>query len=124
VFDPDTKKLDKAVVAVSRLCCPACWELLRNLRDSEENLWVLGHHSTLFPVELPDWLPTEVLQKMALQFRKYLSDILQQLSGQKGVHLQHARPPSLQSDSGSSGSSGMSDSKDVNTLSYFIPPSP
>jgi hypothetical protein len=45
---------------VSKLCCPVCWELLKILRNNDStDLYVDGHHATLFQVELPEWLPLD-----------------------------------------------------------------
>jgi hypothetical protein len=57
---------------VSKLCCPFCWEHLDILRDGKDEFLVRGHHCTAYPLELPAWLPVDVLQKMVLQSRKYL----------------------------------------------------
>ena len=96
MFDLDMKKLDQAVVAVCKLCCPTCMELFHVLRNGvqiQENLWVRGHHSTVFPVELPDWLPADVLQDMVLRYRQHLSEALQRFSRLKHVQLRHGRRP-------------------------------
>ena len=90
------KKLDQAVVAVCKLCCPTCMELFHVLRNGvqiQENLWVRGHHSTVFLVELPDWLPADVLQDMVLWYRQHLSEALQRFSRLKHVQLRHGRRP-------------------------------
>ena len=43
------------------------------LRGDEPDLFgVRARHSTLYPVELPHWLPSEVAEEMVQRFRKYL----------------------------------------------------
>ena len=60
-------------MGISKLCCPVCWELLviliglENLKDI-----ICGCHPHLSSVELPSWLPKEVLEKMIDVFQKHL----------------------------------------------------
>jgi hypothetical protein len=123
MFDPDMKKLDPTVVAVSRLCCPTCWEFLQVLKNGDkiqENLWVHGHHSTLLPVELPDWLPANVLQEMVLRYRRHLSDKLgwfSRLKGLPGVKPCHGCRPSY---SGATTSTRQSDEKLLGIAAGYI----
>jgi hypothetical protein len=49
-------------IAVSKLCCPVCWELLDVLGVTE--IKPLGRHSTLSFHELPARLPGSVLNKL------------------------------------------------------------
>lgn len=58
-------------ISVSKLCCPVCWELLV-LLGSEIPLSFRGSHSTIHPVELPEWLPYEIVEEMKKQFQKHL----------------------------------------------------
>jgi hypothetical protein len=126
MFDLDMKKLDQAVVAVCKFCCPICWEFLHVLRKGQkiqDNLWVRGHHCTLFLVELPDWLPADVLQDMVLRYHQHLHDALHHFSQLKSVpraQSRHRREPSFQSNSGASTSSHDSDKKDLGTASGYI----
>ena len=50
---------DPSMIAVSKFC-PVCWELLK-IMGSEDTFHVEGYHKTLFQVELPDWLPEEIV---------------------------------------------------------------
>jgi hypothetical protein len=61
---------------VSKPCCPACWELLDILRDETDQFAVAGRHTTIYPVELPHWLPDTVLEKMLVRFNMILLDQL------------------------------------------------
>jgi len=93
---------------VSKLCCPVCWELLKILRtDDSTDFHVDGHHATLFQVELPVWLPLEIVVKLTAQFKKIL---LMQINT---LHKQHPVHPSGQS--GDSLSSDSSDGEDHTT---------
>ena len=51
-------------ISVSKLCCPVCWELLV-LLGSEIPLSesFRGSHSTIHPVELPEWLPYKIKEE-------------------------------------------------------------
>ena len=94
------------MIAVSKLCCPICWELLDVLRGNSEDFEVRGRHTTIYPVELPPWLPTEYMEQMVTRLRKYLTDELIIMMAQDADSEEaeasetHSRTPSLQSDSG------------------------
>ena len=57
---------------VSQLCCPVCSELLEVLSKGSENFEVRGHHATVTPVQLPRWLPRDVLEQMVVRFKNHL----------------------------------------------------
>jgi len=57
---------------VSKLCCPICWDLLAILRGHTSEFEVQGHHSTLYTVELPHWLPINILQELVARFKETL----------------------------------------------------
>ena len=61
------------MISVSKLCCPVCWELLALLGD-EKPLSLRGSHSTIYPVELPKWLPPEIVDKMDKRFLNHLRE--------------------------------------------------
>jgi hypothetical protein len=67
------KLLQSDMISVSKLCCPVCWELL-NLLGGDNRLSLRGHHLTVYPVELPEWLPHDIVTQMMGQFQKYLRD--------------------------------------------------
>jgi hypothetical protein len=63
--------MDLATIAVSKLCCPVCWELMIVLHFD-----VRGRHPTLFRVPMPLFTPVEVLKPMVERFRRHLRDEL------------------------------------------------
>lgn len=65
------KLLRSGMISVSKLCCPVCWELLSMLNE-ENPLKLRGHHSTIYPVELPQWLPSQIVDKMNALFQNHL----------------------------------------------------
>jgi hypothetical protein len=66
------------MVAVSKPCCPTCWDLMYILRGSEkDHFLVRSCHSMVYPVELPPWLPKDVCQEMVSRFHKHLVAQLQ-----------------------------------------------
>jgi len=66
------QNLNQSTIAMSHLCCPVCWELLDILRGGATNFNVRGRHATLYPVELPRWLPRDVMEQMVIRFKKIL----------------------------------------------------
>jgi hypothetical protein len=65
---------------VSKLCCPICWELLDILGDERPSL--RGSHSTIYPVELPGWIPPEIVEELEKRLQKHLHDEIEiMLSG-------------------------------------------
>jgi hypothetical protein len=64
--------LDVTGFAISKLCCPICWELLQILRGSSHSFMVRGYHTSFYPVELPSWLPVFVLEDMVRRFEEHL----------------------------------------------------
>src|ERR1700678_2798176 len=107
-------------VAVSKLCCSVCWEYFdilskRHIPPGHREYKIRGRHSTLFPVQLPIWTTTDVVQELIRRFGRYLrtelntmwSDHLQEQSDhlqEQSDHLQeqiprsrHRNTPSFQS---------------------------
>jgi hypothetical protein len=102
--------LDVKEVAVSKLCCPACWEYFDILSEKHltEGIYkIRGRHSTVYPVQLPSWSRPDVVQELKQRFGKYLRNELETMwknhlwdnslreigSSRSG----HAHKPSLQS---------------------------
>ena len=87
---------------MSKLCCPACGELIgllqRRSNATEYNIY--GCHSTIFPVQLPPGLSVDILKEMTMKFEGYL-DVelaLLQANRKKANNLSsQPRPPSRQS---------------------------
>jgi len=72
---------------VSKPCCLACLELLAVLNDGgNDSVAVRGCHGTVFPMELPSWLPVAVLQEMVTRFKGHLFSALKELL------MIHSRP--------------------------------
>jgi hypothetical protein len=86
---------------VSKLCCPVCLELFDLLRDDSDAFHIDGHHDTLFQVELPIWLPLDLVVKLTAKFEKILWN---QIGDLMSYH-QHANTPSGQSEDGFSSDS-------------------
>ena len=64
---------------VSKLCCPGCWRLFRILSESDTPstlFTVRGYHSVPYPVEMPAWLPEEVISKLIKFFQPILVNLL------------------------------------------------
>jgi len=68
------------MISVSKLCCPACWELLctlRELGDQNDTFIVHGCHSIAYGLVLPPCLPREgansVYEIMLAKYRGYLN---------------------------------------------------
>jgi hypothetical protein len=85
------------MISVSKLCCPVCWELLE-LLGRDQPISLRGRHSTIYPVELPKWLPPEIVDKMNERFQRHLGQEIrimlkgaQQLEGvtTRNRHVSH-----------------------------------
>lgn len=68
------------------------------LKGDEEDLNVRGRHSTPFPVQLPAWLPREVVKEMVSIFEIFVLEELSVLG--KNSLSTHSRKLSLQSQTG------------------------
>jgi uncharacterized protein YktA (UPF0223 family) len=67
---------------VSKLCCPACWQLLQILGKSDRPstlFTVCGYYSVLYPIEMPVWLPEEVISKLIKFFQPMLVNLLKSM---------------------------------------------
>jgi hypothetical protein len=101
---------------VSKLCCPVCWELLKILRnDDSSDLHVDGYHRTLFQVELPRWLPLDIVVKMTARFEEIL---LSQISTLTTSNKRHAIIPSGQSGDVLSSDSSESEDDAISSVGY------
>jgi hypothetical protein len=93
-----------------------CWELLKVLRGDTAELDTRGYHTTIFPVELPAWLPPDVIRTLLGTFKIHLRQEIDTMvvgyAAEKVIALhtqQHGCNASLQSDS--------SDATDANNTS-------
>jgi hypothetical protein len=117
------QKLSRKDVAVSKLCCPACWEhflVLRTVLGEEEYYKLRGRHSTVYPVQLPIWTnPTIVLElnrRFSLHLRREL-EILRDKHNETTSESGHRHTPSTESAlSGITNSSEVSTSTNVDFL--------
>jgi len=75
--------------------------------ENDGNFQVDGYHRTLTQVELPEWLPLEIVVKITARFEEIL---LQQIKTLKERRKRHASNPSGQSGDGLSSNS--SDAED------------
>ncbi|KAF8330281.1 hypothetical protein F5887DRAFT_986545 [Amanita rubescens] len=111
-----TKKLNNVRIGVSKLCCPVCWDLLSILQNQRskkglpKNLFVHGRHPTLHEVDLPDWLPSDVLTAMVNWYESKLYEGLCNL--EKMVESQTERRSHRRNPSGQSERSVKSDTSD------------
>jgi hypothetical protein len=114
------QNFDNGLIAVSRLCCPVCWELLKIFRnDDSSNFHVDGYHKTLYQVELPDWLPLEIVVKLTARFETILFALLKTL--QKNNKHRSINPSGQSGDGLSSDSSdGEDDTFDTIHHSYEV----
>jgi hypothetical protein len=63
---------DKSSIAVSKPCCPVCYEFLDVLRDDTPDFHIRGRHTTFYPVNFPHFLPQNILETMVDRFRQHL----------------------------------------------------
>jgi hypothetical protein len=108
------QNFDDSMIAVSKLCCPVCWELLRILRKGD-NFHVDGYHKTLTQVELPEWLPLEIVVKLTARFEEIL---LRQIKTLKDNRTRHASKPSGQSGDGLSSDSDDAEDDIANAANF------
>lgn len=83
-------------IRVSKLCCPACSKLFHCLlqayeeQHEDDNYWpkiltqALAAHTVPYPVQLPQWLPGDVVKHMVTFFMPLLADALQLLVSPPG----------------------------------------
>jgi len=110
------QNFDDSTIAVSKPCCPVCWELLKILRnDTSTNFHVDGYHKTLSQVELPEWLPLEIVLKLTARFETIL---LAQIKRMVKCHKGHEIHPSGQSRDGLSSDSEDGEDDLVDTLKH------
>ena len=74
------------MISVSKLCCPVCWKLLGLLNSEDEPpLSFPNYHSTVYPVELPLWLPAHIVEKLTKEFQDRLREELCTMLGAQEV---------------------------------------
>lgn len=99
------QQAEGSVIAVSKLCCPVCWEALQIFRRNmpgDDAYNVRGRHSSLHLTELPSWLPSEALDDLLLRFRELARQELQKMiENLKGLGPGHKRRISESNETGS-----------------------
>jgi len=128
----ELNKLIPKEVAVSKLCCPACWEYFDILSKKHGQVpsgakmyKIRGRHSTLFPVQLPIWTPTDVVEELIIRFKQYLRSQLDTMwrNHQEQVPRSgHRNTPSFQSVSSAiTDASKNSAESNLDTLNVSLP---
>ena len=115
------QSLNQKEVAVSKPCCPACWDFMSVLQanDASGAFNVCSRHSTVYPVELPAWLPKDVCAAMVKKFQLHLFEQLQIMDRNSRNHgpipdyRKHHHTYSIDSDSGPSIASGVTHASDL-----------
>jgi hypothetical protein len=86
------------VIGVSKFCCPVCWELIQALRKKKQ-IEIRGCHSSLYLVELPPGLPSEVTHHLLQRFKDFakveVTKVMQPIPPSSTRHQRH--PPSGES---------------------------
>jgi hypothetical protein len=72
------------VFAVSKLCCPLCWDLLGAYQG--DRFGVRGHHSVPTAVELPGSISLDSAEELLLLLRRRLYEKLRVLAKTRGKH--------------------------------------
>jgi hypothetical protein len=85
--------VDISAIAVSKPCCPVCWEVLKILSGDEDI--VPTHHRSLTQVELPRWFPLKVVEATTGRFETILRNQIATMM--KRRNKQHMQYPSDQS---------------------------
>lgn len=88
--------MDLQAVAVSKLCCPACWEFLRLMGGEDENFKARGRHSAVCQVHLPPWIDEDIAKAMVERFMTHLRVELARFN-KKNTAKTHARSSSSES---------------------------
>jgi hypothetical protein len=87
-----------SALSVSKLCCPVCSYLLALLRKLPLDFVIRGDHSTLYPVELPPWLPDNIITQMLNKFEDILvKQILSRMNSLACPQKRRARALSIES---------------------------
>ena len=74
---------------------------------------VRGGHPTIYPIDLPPWLPSGVMEKAVARFEIILRQEILTMMVDKAKKKTHARTPSKQSDSALSTGSHRNGGEDI-----------
>jgi hypothetical protein len=81
------QNFDNSVISMSKPCCPVCWELIKILRNKKStNFHLNGYHKTLSQVELPEWLPLQIVEKLTARFEDILLTQIETLMPPRKLH--------------------------------------
>jgi hypothetical protein len=63
---------------MSKLLCPICYKLLKLLSGEDAERFRVRRllHEAVYPVDLPEWLPEDILQKMVSSAKQDLRGAL------------------------------------------------
>jgi len=96
-------------LAVSKLCCPVCAEVLKALKTPSSQFVLWGNHNTIYQAELPPWIPDDTLGMVLDKFIEILLKLVATMMGTPARKKCHAQKVSTESqnvyDSGGSTSS-------------------
>jgi hypothetical protein len=85
-------------VAVSKLCCPSCWDYFGISREKKEKYAIRGRHSTVYPLQLPVWANPVIVQELIEIFAKHLrNQLAEMMENHRGTVPGHKHSPSLES---------------------------
>jgi len=79
------------LISASKLCCPICWEFFDVWRGySSTRLVLWADHSIVYPVQLPESVPDEVIQKLITRFQASLQHELMFMMSNPPMTMQAA----------------------------------
>jgi len=111
------KLLHSNIMSVSKLCCPVCWALLAVLADKKP-LSLRGSHCSFYPVELPVWLPPEIVDNMHKLFQNHLREEItimlnapEQPATQQNRHASHESESNFSEASSTNSTYNLEDNK-------------
>jgi len=92
-------------IAVSKLCCPLCWEVFEILRQycpESDAFFTRGPHSTVYLLDLPSWLPNGVVELILRRIKELVKEELDGLLEKFEGAQQHLHTPSAEKASAAS----------------------
>jgi hypothetical protein len=84
-------------IAISKLCCPVCAELLKVLNIMD--VGPRGCHPHIAAADLPAWLPLDVVEEMVVRFQNLLCPAIAVMLSYMDEPQGKPRGPSLDSTS-------------------------
>lgn len=111
-----SRGVTKPMIAVSKRCCPVCWDYLENCHKR-------NRHNLLFPIELPAHTPDALFHSLEATYNSMLIDNLVKLKRRQSVPLPNKRAQTISISSGVTAATHMS-ADDSATYAEFDPPQP